>query len=840
MRWMSLRKLGSWLLVAGADACGITVHMEVARRALLFADLPVEIPLASHIGALDAGAPFPDYLYTCGADHSAGEVAHWRPWQKHFVDHISATYPNRSWIGDDHGEKLVTFLFGAVSHYKADLNWHGLRDAWPVEVPTPPGLIEQVGLVDFGCLGDLCSSAHTAVDVGAEFLLDRQMSTRLPVHNWYIPVRDLVQVFARAKLNVSELAIEECALLFAAATVGERVSAVDETILAPIGAAAACVAGATICALLYYCRRRLRLRSELGPLLSAAPGRVSPRRRCGRLPGRAPTGKARCFCGICACTQGFVLCALIFAMSIFVGGSVWRKYAEEAPFLQENLEDFHVGGLDDMAAWSGQAWKATAQWLFHGSPVLVPSPSQPGQSSPTGDLEPLSLHIPAWCRWLIYTQLQWRGITTERNALGALWLHGSELAPIPSTTMAEDPPSGLHLVYEGEAALSYAGTAISLCDFDGDGVEEMVIGVPGHGSRGAPLTGLVLVLQAGGTRMASWEGTAFSRFGSTVACADLDGDGAAEIVVGAPTDGSILWHNDTQDYAGGVHVFSRLGRSWLWHSTTRGACGSAVSIGDVDGDGRPEVVVGCPFAGGYDWQGLVVVLTGDGSVEATYQSSSAGEEFGRSVAAAPGWLLVGAPGSRLPGDLTGIAHGAVYGFGQSGQQFSLIGAQTQSMAGRSISLAGDQVAIGCPGVNTSGHTYAGQVLLLSRDVLTNLSGTHDIQALPGAFVLQPVQVESFGRFGTVVTGDRTGLYVGSPLAGNEAGQVDYFDLNGAHVASWLGSRRQRLGAALAPGFAGAPKWTHLAGTASHGRQGAVFALRPRVSGPLPPSGAARF
>ena len=31
--------------------------------------------------AVQGGAPFPDYLYTCGDDHDAGEGAHWTPFQ---------------------------------------------------------------------------------------------------------------------------------------------------------------------------------------------------------------------------------------------------------------------------------------------------------------------------------------------------------------------------------------------------------------------------------------------------------------------------------------------------------------------------------------------------------------------------------------------------------------------------------------------------------------------------------------------------------------------------------------------------------------------------------------
>jgi len=76
--------------------------------------------------AVQAGAPFPDYLYLCGDDHDAGEEAHWTPFQLAAVDYIRVKYPNWSINRDSDGAGLVAFMLGVTSHYITDMNWHGL------------------------------------------------------------------------------------------------------------------------------------------------------------------------------------------------------------------------------------------------------------------------------------------------------------------------------------------------------------------------------------------------------------------------------------------------------------------------------------------------------------------------------------------------------------------------------------------------------------------------------------------------------------------------------------------------------------------------------------------
>jgi hypothetical protein len=74
--------------ILSCDACGVTTHNLVAHRAAQHyfqptPGSPARYPdiIAKHPGSLSAGAAFPDFLYVCGGNGSAGEFAHWVPFQ---------------------------------------------------------------------------------------------------------------------------------------------------------------------------------------------------------------------------------------------------------------------------------------------------------------------------------------------------------------------------------------------------------------------------------------------------------------------------------------------------------------------------------------------------------------------------------------------------------------------------------------------------------------------------------------------------------------------------------------------------------------------------------------
>lgn len=126
---------------------------------------------------------------------------------------------------------------------------------------------------------------------------------------------------------------------------------------------------------------------------------------------------------------------------------------------------------------------------------------------------------------------------------------------------------------------------------------ELIVGRDGA----APPT--VKVFSMAGKELASWDAYV-SRFtgGARVAIGDIDGDGRREVVTGAGPGGGPhirIWKTDGTVWGGGFFAFNQ---------TERG--GVSVSIGDMDGDGKDEIVVGSgrgsiPRVRVYDGRGML-------------------------------------------------------------------------------------------------------------------------------------------------------------------------------------------------------------------------------------------
>ncbi|KAI8869480.1 hypothetical protein GQ42DRAFT_179258 [Ramicandelaber brevisporus] len=52
------------------------------------------------------------------------------------------------------------------------------------------------------------------------------------------------------------------------------------------------------------------------------------------------------------------------------GNLLFPNYAKETPLLVDKLEDYHLGGLNDMAAWTRICWDTFAEWLLTGKTPL--------------------------------------------------------------------------------------------------------------------------------------------------------------------------------------------------------------------------------------------------------------------------------------------------------------------------------------------------------------------------------------------------------------------------------------------------------------------------------------
>lgn len=135
--------------------------------------------------------------------------------------------------------------------------------------------------------------------------------------------------------------------------------------------------------------------------------------------------------------------------------------------------------------------------------------------------------------------------------------------------------------------------ALAAVDMDGDGVEELAVGASWDGSGGIG-QGRVWLLGPGEspedpTARLDW-GELNGAFGANVwAPGDLDGDGHAELAVGAPqAEGAVLI------YTGPLQGASDAALSWATLTPGDDPVGvgaAGAPVGDLDGDGRADLLV---------------------------------------------------------------------------------------------------------------------------------------------------------------------------------------------------------------------------------------------------------
>lgn len=170
------------------------------------------------------------------------------------------------------------------------------------------------------------------------------------------------------------------------------------------------------------------------------------------------------------------------------------------------------------------------------------------------------------------------------------------------------------------ATTEKAGTAVTSCDINADGTDDVILGAPNATYAAHPNTGITYVMfgktagwaatfdvsSINGTNGFEDTGTADNQLsGTALSCGDINGDGIADLAIGAPT-------TNTTGTENGV-VWVHYGHSGAWTSpidlgslryNTDGYrldgasgdhVGASVFIGpDVNGDGVHDLIIGAP------------------------------------------------------------------------------------------------------------------------------------------------------------------------------------------------------------------------------------------------------
>ncbi|HET6201685.1 MAG TPA: integrin alpha [Planctomycetota bacterium] len=403
------------------------------------------------------------------------------------------------------------------------------------------------------------------------------------------------------------------------------------------------------------------------------------------------------------------------------------------------------------------------------------------------------------------------------------------------------------LILPGGAAGDYFGYSVAGAgDLDLDGVPDLVVGASQNGSGGP---GLAKVFSgASGAVLLTRTGTlAGDRFGASVAGAgDVNADGVADILVGAPR----VWPGALPGYAK-VYSGSTGATLLLLNGPGPGDLhGFAVAgAGDVNGDGRADLLIGAPngpgsggisgearllsgldgtlirlFAdlGTYGDLGLSVgnaglvngdavpdqilgsmsgagVYSGVGGYTILAEYGGTGDWFGRSVAGAGGDvdgdgfgdLLVGAPASPIYSMLPGYAR--VVPGGPAGTAVKLAGSAPGDEFGWSAAVVGDvnddgvpDFVVGAPGADSPGAPGAGSATVTSAVGIPPGSALLG-SGCPGPGGLVPA-ITTIGGYPT--TGfPGTGLanpYFTILLSHAEPGRPAFLFV-GVSAASWMGT-----------------------------------------------------
>lgn len=305
-----------------------------------------------------------------------------------------------------------------------------------------------------------------------------------------------------------------------------------------------------------------------------------------------------------------------------------------------------------------------------------------------------------------------------------LWLC---LAGLVAASLAHarprQPSDVLHSVRGATVADRFGTVVAALGDLDADGFGDWGVGAPRAEATGV-MAGQVRVFSGhSGVELFRLDGDSPSdALGSSLASAgDIDADGHDDWIVGAPRG---------TPPAGSAQVRSGLDGSLLLEFVGRSSgdqFGAAVAgVGDVDGDGIPDLAVGAPHAdsGGTN-SGEVRVFSGAGGAELLLLSGQAWDQLGRAVCAVGDLnsdghadVAVGAPFSDVGAFNGGSAYVvsgldgsrllAVHGAGIGDQLgFALAGAVDVDLDGRPDLLCA------APGADTDAHIDAGAAVLHS-------------------------------------------------------------------------------------------------------------------------------
>ncbi|XP_039072651.1 phosphatidylinositol-glycan-specific phospholipase D isoform X4 [Hyaena hyaena] len=462
--------------------------------------------LLEHQDAYQAGAVFPDAFYPSicerGQFHDVSESTHWTPFLNASIHYIRENYP-LPWAEDT--EKLVAFLLGVTSHMVADVSWHSLG--------IPQGFLRTMAAVDFH---GSYSEAHPAGDFGGDVLSQFQFNFNYLARHWYVPVEDLLEIYKKlyGREVITKSAIVDCTYLQFLEMYGEMLAV-----------------------------------SKLYPTYS----RKSP--------------------FLVEQFQEYFLGGLddmaywstnIYRLTSFMleNGTSSSK-VQKSDFhrnltvsltkeVEKNINYTKRGVFFRVDSWTSDSLTFMYQALERNIRTMFTGNSQQSLKHVSSPLASYFLSVP-------YARLGWAMASADLNQDGhgdlvvgapgysrpghiqvgrVYLLYGNDLG-LPPVDLDLDKEA--HVVLEGFEPSGRFGSALAVLDFNKDGVPDLAVGAPSVGSERRTYRGAVYVYFGSNRgRMSSRPNVTIScqdtycNLGWTLLAADMDGDGAPDLVTGSP------------------------------------------------------------------------------------------------------------------------------------------------------------------------------------------------------------------------------------------------------------------------------------------------------------------
>jgi hypothetical protein len=254
---------------------------------------------------------------------------------------------------------------------------------------------------------------------------------------------------------------------------------------------------------------------------------------------------------------------------------------------------------------------------------------------------------------------------------------------------------------EGGASLERLGEGVAIgADIDGDALTDLILRSPGASTNGLYDNGSISLVSGGSGQLiwAAYGPGHGSAYGSSFkAVSDINGDGLQDLLVGVPGESS-----NGMSENGAIRALSSVDGSQQWEifgTSNFGQLGSSfIDIGDVNGDGLNEFATGLDTAssqGRIDNGYLQAHSILDGSMLWRFDGTTSGEQMGKVT------LLVEDISGDGIGDIVVSSHLAdVAGFGDNGkitaiasndghQLWSVHGDENQELLGNDMRPASD-------------------------------------------------------------------------------------------------------------------------------------------------------